>query len=61
MKKSRECMEMEIMIDELFESLEMGYLSRDMEIKYIMGYIDQKLVELSEKLEVPDFDEEGEE
>lgn len=58
MKKSRECMEMEIYIDELFESLETGYLAHDIEIKYIMGYIDQKLVELAEKLEVPDFDEE---
>ena len=58
MKKSEECAQMEIMIDELFESLEMGYLTRDVELKYIMGYIDQKLVELSEKLEVPDFNEE---
>lgn len=60
MKKSEECIQMEIMVDELFESLEMGYLPKEAEIKHIMGYIDQKLVELSEKLEVPDFDEEGE-
>jgi len=54
-KKSRACMKMEIMIDELFETIEGGYLSTDMEVRYIMGYIDQKLVELNEKIEVPDF------
>ena len=57
-KKSRACMEMEILIDDLFESIETGYLPNETEIKYIMGYIDQKLVELQEKLEEPDFDEE---
>lgn len=54
-KKSRACMEMEIMIDELFETIEGGYLPTDLEVRYIMGYIDQKLVELTEKIEVPDF------
>lgn len=57
-KKSRACMEMEIMIDELFETIEGGYLPTDLDVKYIMGYIDQKLVELQEKIEVPDFDDE---
>lgn len=59
-KKSRACLEMETVIDELFEFIEGGYLSTDQEVKYIMGYIDQKLVELQEKIEVPDFDDEEE-
>ena len=61
MKKSKECMEMEIAIDEIFDSLETGFLASEVEVKYIMGYIEQKLVELEEKMEVPDFDDDEEE
>ena len=60
MKKSRECMETEILIDELFEGLETGLLPIEVEVKYIMSYIDQKLVELQEKMEVPCLDDDEE-
>ena len=61
MKKSRLCIETEILIDEIFDEMESGQFQHECEVKYLMGYIDQKLVELQEKIEVPCLDDDEEE
>ena len=58
--KSKEYMELESRIERIFYDLDMGYLISVSEIKNIIGYIEQKIIELNEKLEVPDFDEDEE-
>lgn len=49
-KKSKECIEMEIHIDEFFELLNDGYIGNYTEIEYIYNYLRSKLEEFEDEL-----------